>query len=301
VEVLIAISVFGFVSSLTAAVLLRPESSIRRRLMTFREMALVDEPLEEEESFVERVVRPLVAGTMRLATVVLPSSVGDKLEAKLARAGSPVGLAGLVVIWAACGVGLPLLYAALVMAQAGFGEQQLLMLAVVALLGLYLPYAWLNIKTGQRQTAILKALPDAIDLLSTSVEAGLGVDAALAQVADKSRGPIAAEIRRILREMAMGSTRRDALLRFADRTGLPDVKVFVNALIQAEQMGVSLGQVIRVQAEQLRMRRRQRAEQAAHAAPVKITIPLVLFIFPTILVVVLGPAVIQLIENLGSE
>jgi tight adherence protein C len=204
----------------------------------------------------------------------------------------------MLIIWAACATILPALYVTAISASgSGFGTQQLGLLAAMALGGLYLPNVWIKTKIRARQSTILKSLPDAIDLLTTSVEAGLGIDAGLGQVSEKVKGPISVELRRVLREMAMGSARKDALKALSDRTGVPDVKLFVNALIQAEQMGVSLGQVIRVQADQMRLKRRQRAEQAAYKAPVKMVFPLVFCIFPSVFVVILGPAVIQVMET----
>jgi tight adherence protein C len=265
-------------------------------------MAISEDVTEAEPSFVERVLRPVARGIFRLFRVVLPSSMIQRLQWRLTMAGDPIDIVGLAVVWAVCAIVLPLGYALLVTTRGGgFDQTQIVMFGVIALMGAYMPHVWLKLKISQRQTTILKTLPDAIDLLSTSVEAGLGVDAALGQVAEKVRGPLADEFRRVLREMAMGSARRDALKAFSERAGIADVKVFVNAMIQAEQMGVSLGQVIRVQADQMRLHRRQRAEEQAHKAPVKMSIPLVLFIFPTILLVILGPAVLQVIKSFGSE
>lgn len=294
-ELLLGVSIFITVTALLVALLTRPASPIQRRLQGFHEMTLGDESVEREPSFVERVLRPVAAYVLRTIKIVLPTSVADQLEQRLVMAGEPIGFSSLLIIWACCAVGLPLLYFLYATSTAGtLDTTGLGLLLGIALVGAAMPYVWLNSRRARRQKQILKSLPDGIDLLTTSVEAGLGIDAALGQVAEKVKGPLAVEFRRVLRESAMGSTRRDALKAFADRTGVPDVQQFVNALIQAEQMGVSLGQVIRVQADQMRMKRRQRAEEKAHKAPVKITIPLVLFIFPTILVVILGPACIQL-------
>ncbi len=301
-EALIAVSVFLFVTTLMWMVFTRPEGDVKRRLRSFREIAIVEEQAAEEQpSFIERVVRPVLLGLRRFLSVALPSSFAHRIEWQLTVAGDPVGLTSLYTIWGCCALGLPGLYFLATMASGGLGQQQLGVLLLIGVVGIWLPYQWLKIKAGQRQTAILKGMPDAIDLLTTSVEAGLGIDAALGQVAEKVRGPISAELRRVLREMAMGSARRDALRAFADRTTLPDVKQFVNAIVQAEQMGVSLGQVIRIQSDQMRLRRRQRAEAKAHAAPVKMAVPMVLFIFPTILVVILGPAMIQIMHNIGGK
>ena len=295
-ETLIAITTFLCVTALMWALFTRPVGTIQRRLQVFRDMAPPPEEAgtEREPSFGERVVRPVVAAMLQAVRVALPGSLLARLQHRLTLAGDPISLTGLLIVWAVCAVGLPVLYVVFAASSAGVETSKFGLTLAIGLVGAYMPHVWLNRRRTQRQTTMMKTLPDAIDLMTTSVEAGLGIDAALAQVAEKVRGPISIELRRVLREMAMGSTRRDALRAFADRAGAPDVQQFVNALIQAEQMGVSLGQVIRVQSDQMRLKRRQRAEQKAHKAPVKITIPLVLFIFPTVLVVILGPACIQL-------
>lgn len=301
-ELLIGLSAFIALTALALTVLNRPPRPIDRRLQSFRDRLVVEEqPQEKDPTFVERVLQPIYREALRLVRVVLPPSMLQRLQWRLTVAGDPVTLTGMLVIWSICAFALPALLFLFSSATGPINPRQLLLIFGLMALGGYLPHFWLNNKTQERQKQVIKRLPDAIDLLSTSVEAGLGIDAALGQVAEKVKGPISQEIRRMLREMAMGSARRDALKGFAERTQVPDVKLLVNALIQAEEMGVSLAAVIRVQAEQMRTKRRQRAEEAAHKAPVKITIPLVLFIFPTILVVILGPAAIQLKDTFGSE
>jgi tight adherence protein C len=152
-------------------------------------------------------------------------------------------------------------------------------------------------RANGRQHAIIRSLPDAFDLITTCVEAGLGLDAALARVAEKVQGPFSEELSRALRDVALGKTRRDALRELGERTGVPDLIQFTNAVIQAEAMGSSIGTVLRVQSDQLRVRRRQRAEEAAYKAPVKMLFPLVLCIFPTLFVVILGPAAITISQS----
>jgi len=298
---LIAISVFIAVTACIFTLLSLPRGQVRQRLNAFKELAIVEEDpnFEPKLGFMERLGRPIGKAALRAAAQVLPSSVAVKLKWRLTLAGDPVSLTGLVAIWVAAGILLPGVYFLLV---SGGGTNvdgmSILLMIMLTGTGAYLPHVWLKAKARQRQNQILKSLPDAIDLLTTSVEAGLGIDAGLAQVAEKVRGPIAVEIRRVLRDMAMGSSRRDALNGFAERTELQDVQQFVNAIIQAEQMGVSLGHVIRVQADQMRVKRRQRAEALAYKAPVKMVFPLVFFIFPAIFVIVLGPAMIQIMDSI---
>jgi tight adherence protein C len=300
-EMLIALFVFVAVTSLFVAVFTKPQSDLRRRLDAFRDMAIIeDAPVERPPTFMERVLRPVFGSGLRTVRMVLPPSMLARLQWRLTVAGEPVSLSGLLTIWAVAAFGLPGLYFLVVVSGGEVQQRQLMLLGAMAALGAYLPHLWLSRRTDQRKKKILKRLPDAIDLLVTCVEAGLGIDAGLGQVAEKIGGPISQELRRTLREMAVGSSRRDAMKAMAERTQVADVKAFVNSLIQAEEMGVSLATVIRIQADQMRTRRRQRAEEQAHKAPVKITVPLVLFIFPTIMVVILGPAVIQIKDGFAK-
>jgi tight adherence protein C len=209
-----------------------------------------------------------------------------------------MNLGGFLTVVLICeGIFLALGFALLVAAGGGLEAQQLLTLVALGGAGLVVPYLWLINRIRRRQAIITKSLPDSLDLVTTCVEAGLGLDAALARVAEKVEGPFAEELARTLREVGMGRMRREALQELGERTGVPDLITFVNAVIQAEQMGTSIGQVLRVQADQLRVRRRQRAEELGHQAPVKMTFPLVLFIFPTLFLVILGPAGITLYET----
>ena len=179
----------------------------------------------------------------------------------------------------------------------GFGLMQIGVTLGFVLVGFMMPQMWLKQRVGARQTAIIKSLPDAFDLITTCVEAGLGLDAALTRVAEKVEGPFADELTRTLKDIGLGKQRRLALRELGDRTGVPDLVTFVNAVVQAEQMGSSVGTVLRVQAEQLRVRRRQRAEEQAYKAPVKMIFPLILCIFPTLFIVILGPAVITIMND----
>ena len=172
------------------------------------------------------------------------------------------------------------------------GRELLLVPAAIAI-GLLGPMMLLRRRAKNRQSAFWKALPDSMDLLTTCVEAGLSLDFAFQRVAERMRGPVGDEVARMLREKALGQTRREALAAMADRIDLPDVNVFVNSIIQAETLGTSVGQVLRTQSRQLRTRRRQRAEQVARQAAPKMVFPLVFFVMPSLFVVILGPIVIN--------
>jgi tight adherence protein C len=172
---------------------------------------------------------------------------------------------------------------------------------VVLIFGLFsLPEMWLKAQISRRQALITRMLPDALDLMTISVEAGLGFDAAIGKVTEKFEGPIAEEFAKALHEMRMGKPRREALKDMAVRNDVPDLSQFISALVQADKLGVSIANVLRVQSDQMRLRRKQRAEEAAMKAPIKMSIVLVFFIFPTILIVLLGPAMIALVNELGG-
>jgi tight adherence protein C len=172
--------------------------------------------------------------------------------------------------------------------------------AVAALLGYLLPTIWLRLRISRRQGDILRALPDALDLLTISVEAGLGFDAAMTKVTEKWDNQLSRAFVRVLVEIQMGTLRRDALRGMAERAGVPELTSFVAAIIQADQLGVSLARVLHIQSEQMRIRRRQRAEELAHQAPIKMMIPLVFLIFPALFVVLLGPALPSLRSAFGG-
>jgi tight adherence protein C len=155
-------------------------------------------------------------------------------------------------------------------------------------------------RAKNRQVRFSKALPDSLDLLTTCVEAGLSLDFAFQRVSDRQRGPVGDEINRMLREKALGQTRSEALHLMAERIDLPDVNVFINSVIQAETLGTSIGQVLRIQSRQLRIRRRQRAEQVARQAAPKMVFPLVFCIMPSLFIVMLGPIIINAIQKLQN-
>ncbi len=170
--------------------------------------------------------------------------------------------------------------------------------AGAAALGFYFPMLSLNSRIRKRQTNILKALPDALDLLVICVDAGLGFDMAMGKVYEKWDNELALAFGRVLREIQLGKLRREALKDMADRTDVADVNAFTAAIIQADQLGVSMAKILRVQSDQMRTKRRQRAQEKAQQAPVKMMIPMVLLIFPSIWIVLLGPSVLS-IMNVG--
>ncbi len=175
--------------------------------------------------------------------------------------------------------------------------QQLLIVLVAFMLGFLLPGVWLGTKISKRQEEVSKSMPDALDLLTICVEAGLGFDAAMQKVAEKWDNELSRAFSRTVQEMQLGMLRREALRSMATSLDVADMTSFTAAIIQADQLGVSMAKVMRIQSDTMRMKRRQRAEEKARQAPVKMMFPLVFFIFPTILIVLLGPAVIQVMES----
>ena len=155
------------------------------------------------------------------------------------------------------------------------------------------PELYLHEKIKNRQLAITLAIPDVLDLLTVSVEAGLGFDAAVAKVIEKVEGPLADEFRRMLYEMRIGRSRREALRDLSERTGVPYLQNFASAVIQADQLGVSISKVLRIQSQEIRRQRRQKAEEEAMKAPIKMLLPLVALVFPSLFIVLLGPAILQ--------
>jgi tight adherence protein C len=260
------------------------------------------EELELQQPFSERTLRPLIARVSRMGGRLTSASSADTVEKRLAMAGNPgdlkltdwMGVKILVAI--ATGVLLFLLIGLLTSSVA-----PAIMLGLVGFfIGYLLPEFWLGNKIKARQKIILRMIPDTLDLLTISVRAGLGFDAALAKVVEKLPGPLSEEFRRALAEVRAGKTRRAALRDMVPRTNVPPLSNFIGAIIQAEQLGVSISKVLQVQSEQLRIERRQRAEETAARAPIKMLFPLVGCIFPSLFIVILGPAIIAIVKAMGS-
>jgi tight adherence protein C len=256
-------------------------------------------PVTREEdlsrSFVERALVPFLGALGAVGMRLTPIGMRKRIGRKIVLMGSPPGwdadkLAALKVMGAIAGVGLGWLSATVLGRE---GLMYWMVILVVGGIGALLPGTILDLKARTRQELIRRALPDTMDLLTISVEAGLGFDAALAQVVRSTEGPLAQEIARMLQEMQVGVARADALRSVADRSDVDELRGFVLAMVQAEQFGVSIAKVLRSQAGQLRMKRRQRAEERAMKIPVKILFPLIFCILPAMFVVLLGPGIIK--------
>ena len=270
--------------------------SIRLEKIAKEESKLLDSELNQP--LFARVIRPVLDDISKVILKVTPKELILSYEKKVIMAGNPFNLS--VKDWMNIQVAIIICFpflTALIGFYLGMEARIIIFAALIEIgIGLMLPKLLLSKKTGERQREINNSLPDVLDLLTLSVEAGLGFDGALAKVIDKMPGSLADEFGNVLQEMKVGKQKRDALKDMADRVGIHDLSTFVGSVIQADQLGVSIGNVLRIQSEQMRQKRRQRAQEKAMKAPVKMLIPMVLFIFPTIFSVLIGPVIIKVIH-----
>jgi len=249
----------------------------------------------------QRTVGPIVIGLGNFLKRFTPVGYLEKKQRKLMLAGFPGNLdapAFIVIKLLATALGLGAAF--VVQDFGGDPLQRVGLFALPIALGFFGPDAWLERKVDERRQAMLRALPDVLDLLVISVEAGLGFDSALARVVGTVPGPLSEEFFRMLQETRVGVSRRDAMRHLTERTDLDELRSFLLAMIQAEAFGVTIARVLRVQADEMRVKRRQRAQEKAFAAPVKLVFPLVFCIFPALFIVLLGPAAIQIAEAFAS-
>jgi tight adherence protein C len=255
---------------------------------------------ELDQPVTQRLVAPVVRRLTGIARGITPSGQIQKLSRKIESAGRPWGLDvnGLLVLkFVSLALGLVILV--VLAALQVLPLVWFVILAVfVVVFTYFLPDIILDSATGTRRQKIAHALPDFLDLLTVSVEAGLGLDSAMAKISERMQGPLKEEILITLHEIRMGKTRAAALRAMADRCQVEDLTTFITALIQSQQLGISLGQVLRIQAEQIRTIQRQRIEERAQKAPVKMLVPLILCIFPAMFVVIIGPAAIRVYDAL---
>jgi tight adherence protein C len=279
------------------------QSGVTRSLAVLEAMTHAPKELNQEleKSFGERVLAPLQARAVRLGRRVSGADTAERIRRKLDLAGNPAGwtvdrvLSGKV-IGAVVGLVAGLVF------QLMLGGPAVRIVVVIAalMIGFFAPNLYLYQKAHERSERLQRDLPDAIDLLTISVESGLGFDAALQQVARNTDGPLAEELSRVMREMQIGQGRADALRAMGERTSVGDLRTFVGAMVQADSFGIPVAQVLRVQSAEMRVKRRQRAEEKAQQVPVKITIPLIFCILPTLFISVMGPAVLSIMDSFGK-
>lgn len=275
---------------------------IASRLDGIKKSRSTEDDSELDQPLLSRVVRPMLDYMGRAMMKITPGEMLSSLENKIIKAGNPGNLTvkEWVNIQALLITILPFL-TLIAFRNSGVPAGTVIMLILSeAAMGFVLPGFILGKMLTARQKIILNSLPDVIDLITVSVEAGLGFDGALMKVVDKKPGPLASEFDKVLQEIKVGRQKKDALRDMAQRIDIQDFTAFVGAIIQADQFGVGIANVLRIQSEQMRLRRKQRAQERAMKVPVKMLIPMVVFIFPTLFIVLLGPVVIKLIEQFAS-
>lgn len=259
------------------------------------------EKIEMSLPFTERIVFPLARRLGELAIRFTPQNQLQNVARRLELAGTPAKLDPTMFLslqFIVGGVFGGLLLLVFSIGQGSFPMGQKILFTVIGtVLGFYFPSLWLTSQIGKRQKEIRKAMPDALDLLTICVEAGLGFDAALAKVSEKWQSELSLAFMRVIQEIQLGKVRRDALRDMAERIGIPEMTSFVAAVIQSEQLGVSMAKVLRIQSDQMRMKRRQMAEEEAHKAPVKMLIPMALLIFPSLMITLMTPAALRLMKS----
>ena len=261
------------------------------------------EDIELQQPFMERVVIPIIRRFGELSTRFTPQKLLQETTLKLELAGNPGRIDASTFlatrfVGAAVFGGLLLLISFLSANKWPLGRV-VLVVGIFSALGFFFPQLWLQSRINRRQNEVRKAMPDALDLLTICVEAGLGFDAAMSKVSEKWENELSIMFGRCIREVQLGKTQREALRDMADRLGLPELTSFVAAVIQSQILGVSLAKVLRIQSDQMRVKRRQYAEELAHKAPVKMIIPMALLTFPSIMIILMAPAGFQISRAFG--
>jgi tight adherence protein C len=274
---------------------------IQERLAEFsvREEPMSLEEIELSQRFYERIILPFFNRVGKIASRFTPQATLATTRHRLEMAGNPMQMDPaflLAMRFVLAVVFGGLLFAVFAITRRSW-VQGLGLSTLFLIIGFMFPDIWLSGRVRSRQRAVFRAMPDSLDLLTICVEAGLGFDAAMSKVHEKWDNVLALEFGRVIQEIRLGKLRRDALRDMADRLGVAEMTSFVAAVIQSEQLGVSMAKVLRIQSDQMRVRRRQMAEEEAHRAPIKMIFPIALLIFPSILILLLGPAAMLLLRS----
>jgi tight adherence protein C len=299
--VIIAVLALGLI--VFSIVLLRraEEDPLSARIGEYamRDEAASMEEIELSLSISDRIFVPMVRRISQFVIRLTPQTTLERTARQLELAGSPRNMtaAEFWAIRAVTTVALGLLAFFFMGNFADDASRRILYTLGATALGFMLPPMLLKSKIDRRKQAIIKKFPDALDLMSICVDAGLTFDGAMAKVDEKWEDPLAREFGRVIYEIQLGKSRRQALRDMSHRIDVSDVTSFIAAVLQADQLGVSIGKVLRIQSEQMRIRRRQRAEEKAHHAPVKMLFPMVFLIFPAMFIVLLGPAAFQIVRS----
>jgi tight adherence protein C len=259
------------------------------------------EKLEMSQPFTERVIYPLARKLGELTIKFTPQNWLNSISRKIELAGNPSKMDPTIFLATqfitAVVFGAIMLLFMTVIAKSFPAGQVFLFVVVFTGIGFFMPQFQLSTKITKRQKAIRRAMPDALDLLTICVEAGLGFDAALNKVTEKWDTPLSRSFQRVIQEIQLGKLRREALRDMAENIGITEMSSFVAAVIQSEQLGVSMAKVLRIQADQMRIKRRQMAEEEAHKAPIKMLIPMAFLIFPSLLIVLFVPAILTVMQS----
>jgi tight adherence protein C len=274
---------------------------IQERLAEFsvRDEPMTLEEIELSQRFYERIILPFFNRIGKLASRFTPQATLENARKRLEMAGNPMQmdpaffLAMRFVLAVLFGGSIFLVFAV----TRRNWLQGLTLTTVFLIIGFMFPDLWLSSRVRRRQKAVFRAMPDSLDLLTICVEAGLGFDGAMSKVHEKWDNELSLELGRVIQEIRLGKLRRDALRDMSERLGVAEMTSFVAAVIQSEQLGVSMAKVLRIQSDQMRVRRRQMAEEEAHRAPIKMIFPIGLLIFPSILILLLGPAAMLLMRS----
>lgn len=304
ITILAAVTIF-ILAYLLLTAYVPTRGRIEMRLKALETMGQGRSDIDEElaKPFSKRILSPVAKSLLELIMWLAPKSLRRIMEERLIMAGG-FGKLSVDEFLLLCGflaVCLPGLVATLLMATKAPSNKIVGLSMIAFVIGLVIPVFLVNQKIVARKLSMQKDLPDVLDLLTVSVEAGLAFDGALAKLSEKMKGALVEEFKRVLQEIRMGVTRRDALVSLGKRCNVSDLSLFTTSLIQADQLGVSIGNVLRVQSVSMREKRKQRAEEKAMKAPIKMMLPLVLFIFPTIFIVLLGPAMIQIFTTFSNR
>lgn len=280
------------------------EDPLQKRLAEFAESGkqVTLEEIELSQPLAERVIYPTARQFGEFVLRFTPQKAIQDVNQKLERAGNPKGIDATLFFSARIfglvgGFLLFFLLNRIAPADSPIHARWPLFSLFTAIFGFYMPQLLLTSKIQRRQKDIRRAMPDALDLLTICVEAGLGFDAAMAKVYEKWDNELGRAFGRVVREIQLGKLRREALRDMSDRVGIPELTSFVAAVIQSEQLGVSMANVLRIQSDQMRVKRRQLAEEEAHKAPIKMLFPMALLIFPSICIVLMTPAVLIIIRS----
>jgi len=300
-EVLIYIVLFVTVSYLTIIVyglMSTGRRQVNERLVSIKEMSVVpDDDDELKEPFADRVIKPAIQRLVQGISNAAPAEIKKRYEELIVSSGSPSNVTFSGILMMQLSFALVMVVLSILLFKSIGSKSNNLLIFLFGLIGFVFPYVSLHSKSVARKEKILIALPDMLDLLYVSVEAGLAFDMAMKKASEKMKGPLSDEINRALVDISKGREREESMRAMASRSKVDDLTAFVTSIIQAEQLGSNIASVLRIQSITMRQARRQRAQELAAKIPIKMLFPLVFFLFPALFVVILGPAAINIFNS----